>query len=82
VNPVRKAAFKRSNLVFYYILVLSVIIMKILEIFPRQSLILTIIGITFDLSSTFMHMILSIIDPGRIRNEGIEFLKLLESFDA
>ena len=56
--------------------------MKILEIFPRQSLILTIIGITFDLSSTFMHMILSIIDPGRIRNEGIEFLKLLESFDA
>ena len=42
-----KWAFKRSNLVFYYILVLSVIIMKILEIFPRQSLILTIIGITF-----------------------------------
>lgn len=56
--------------------------MKMLEIFPRQTLILTGIGITFDILSLTMHMVLCIIDPGRIKNEGIEFLKLLESFDA
>jgi palmitoyltransferase len=56
--------------------------MKMLEIFPRQILILTVIGITFDILSVCLHIVLSVIDPGRIKNEGIEFLKLLESFDA
>lgn len=37
---------------------------------------------TLDILSVVLHMTLCIIDPGHIKNEGIEFLKLLESFEA
>lgn len=56
--------------------------MKLLEIFSRQSTIKTMVGMSIDLLSLIMHMALCVMDPGHIKNEGIEFLKLLESFDA
>jgi hypothetical protein len=56
--------------------------MKVLEIFPWLTIIQTLIALIFDILSVVLHMTLCILDPGYIKNEGIEFLKLLESFEA
>ena len=72
---------KCANLILYYVIFLIVFALKFIETFPRQSDNLTIISIIFDVISFFMHLILAIKDPGYIKNEGIDFLKLLESFE-
>ena len=71
-----------NNMIFYYIMYFIVFCVKLVQLLSRLDPILVIISLAFDFLAVFLHICLSSRDPGYISNEGIEFLSLLEAFDA
>ena len=81
-RPVKKVEKNRKTLYLYYSLYLLVITSKILVIYSRQEKIMSYIAFSIDLLNLLLHTILTCKNPGYIKNEGLEFMKLLETFDA
>jgi len=66
----------------FYIIFTIMMGLKTITVFTRLSRNLTIISLILDISSLLLHLTLSCKDPGYIKNDGLEFMKLLETFDA
>lgn len=80
--PVKKVTSKRTTLVVYYILFLFVYLVKTSTLFIRLNYIYIIVSLFIDITTVVLHLLLTLRNPGIIKNEGIEFMKLLETFDA
>lgn len=59
-----------------------VFVCKSFTLYIRQDKENTYWGLGLDALTFILHSILTCRDPGFVRNEGLEFMKLLETFDA
>lgn len=69
-------------MVFYYFTYTAIFLVKFFQVLTRLNPVLIIVTLVFDALALVFHVVLSYKDPGYISNEGIEFLSLLEAFDA
>ena len=81
-RPVKKVSKNRKTLTLFYIMFVIVLACKIFAIYSRQKSTMTYWAIAVDLMTILVHTILTCKNPGYLRNEGLEFMKLLETFDA
>jgi hypothetical protein len=66
----------------FYLIFVTMLAAKVTTVYLRQSLNLTIASIVLDFLALLIHLLLTCRDPGFIKNDGIEFMKLLETFDS
>lgn len=78
----KKGSRSRKTLISYYVMFVIVNICKLTVLYPRLSKTLTIIALVVDGFSLLLHILMTLRDPGYIKNDGIEFMKLLETFEA
>lgn len=70
------------NLVFYYLVFVFTFILKFIQLLTRMQPIVMVMSLVIDLMTLVLHIVLSSMNPGHIKNEGIDFLNLLEAFEA
>ena len=79
---VKEPKNQACNMIFYYVTFISIFIVKFFQLLSRLEPVLLIVSLVFDILAISLHLVLTTRDPGYIKNEGIEFLSLLEAFDA
>lgn len=79
---VKEPKNRACNMIGYYITFSLIFILKFFQLLIRLDPILMMVTLVIDILAVSLHIVLSSKDPGYIKNEGIEFLSLLEAFDA
>lgn len=69
------------NMVAYYIMFLLVVALKVVFSCSHQHFIWSSASLGLDFLALILHMCLACRDPGHIRNDRIDFMKLLEAFE-
>ncbi len=80
--PVRKTNRSYQVMIFFLTLYTLAYVLQVAVVFPRIHFNLMLANIIFTVLTLFFFGLASFINPGRLRNENIDFLKLLEKFDA
>lgn len=82
-GPTRFEKIKRPwcNMLIVYIIFLLVIALKIFFIYTLQNMIVSYVTLALDILALILHMCLACSDPGYLRNDRIDFMKLLEAFE-
>ena len=81
-QPVMKVDKNPSTLICYYILFAVVYICKVLQVYSRQDVEKTHIAVCIDALTVVLHICLACYNPGYLKNDKIDFLRLLETFDS
>jgi len=80
-TPIHKLKRNKTNLIIFYTVFFVVQILKILNIYSRLKAKWVISGLCIDCITLILHIILTNTDPGFLENDGLQFIKLLETFD-
>lgn len=80
----QKASNRRTTIVVFYVLFFLMYFIKITTIFVFERINNDWIygNVAVDSICLLLHILLSCRNPGFIKNDGLEFMKLLETFDA
>lgn len=80
--PPRKVGRTTTTMMIYHLIIWCMQAIKVTTIYPRISFGLGVASIVADSLAYLFHILLTCKDPGYIKNDGLEFMKLLETFDA
>ena len=81
-TPVQKVTRSYQTILAYYFLYSLVVFFKVTVIFPKQELEPTLLAIFVDIVTIMLHLMLSLFEPGYLKNDNIDFIRLLETFDS
>ena len=80
-QAVKEVKNRSANLIFYYVVFAITFTIKFLQIYTRMGSIIVTVSLCVDFLTLIIHIALATKNPGFIKNDGIEFMSLLEAFD-